>query len=83
MPSNLSQVYSGILKKVDIGMGGWRLILDDGREFDLYGNIPNELAHQRVIVNGKRSEFGVGMGDGGINVASIQTSNNLSTDQSE
>ena len=60
MPSNLSQVYCGILKSRH-----WngRLASDLRRwsRIDLYGNIPNELAHQRVIVNGKRSKFGVGM----------------------
>ncbi|MBM75451.1 MAG: hypothetical protein CMK59_08610 [Proteobacteria bacterium] len=43
--------HRGILKWVDLGMGGWQLVTKSGT-IDLYGDIPQNLNGQKVVVKG-------------------------------
>lgn len=45
--------YTGILRYVDIGTGGWTLECTDGNTYTLYGSIPTELANQQVTLTAK------------------------------
>ena len=44
------KTYHGVLKRVDLGAGGWQLVCSDGAIYDLYGDIPSELQNQTVKV---------------------------------
>ena len=46
----------GKLVKADLGGGGWVLEADDGKRYQLAGDVPKELAGRRVEVRGKQTE---------------------------
>ena len=46
----------GKLVKADLGGGGWVLEADDGKRYQLAGDVPKELAARRVEVRGKQAE---------------------------
>jgi hypothetical protein len=46
----------GKLVRVDLGGGGWILEGDDGKRYQLAGDVPKELAGRRVDVRGKAVE---------------------------
>jgi hypothetical protein len=46
----------GKLVKADLGGGGWVLEADDGKRYQLAGDVPKELAGRRVEVRGKPAE---------------------------
>ena len=46
----------GKLVKADLGGGGWVLEADDGKRYQLAGDVPKELAGRRVEVRGKATE---------------------------
>lgn len=48
--------YTGTLKRVDLGAGGWALELDSGGQVLLDGDVPRRLAGQRVTVRGYEAE---------------------------
>ena len=43
----------GILKKINFGSGGWKLVCNDGKEFELIGKIPPSLDGKKVNVTGQ------------------------------
>ena len=43
-------IYHGVLKKLDLGAGGWQLHCNDGSIYDLYGDIPANLQDKKVKV---------------------------------
>ena len=45
--------YTGILRYVDIGSGGWELECSDGTTYTLYGTIPTDLINQHVYLKAK------------------------------
>lgn len=63
----------GKLVRADLGAGGWILEADDGKRYQLAGDVPNELAGRRVEVRGKPAEsFGFVMtGDPTLDVEKI------------
>ena len=46
----------GKLVRSDLGGGGWVLEADDGKRYQLAGDVPKELAGRRVEVRGKSVE---------------------------
>jgi hypothetical protein len=46
----------GKLVRADLGGGAWVLEADDGKRYQLAGNVPKELAGRRVDVRGKAVE---------------------------
>ena len=46
----------GTIHKIDIGSGGWKLICQDGREFELVGAISPDLEGKRVEITGTIEE---------------------------
>ncbi len=46
----------GKLVKAGLGGGGWILEADDGKRYQLAGDVPKELAGQRVEVRGNEIE---------------------------
>ena len=46
----------GKLVRADLGGGGWVLEADDGKRYQLAGNVPKELDGRRVEVRGKSVE---------------------------
>ena len=46
----------GKLVRADMGGGGWVLEADDGKRYQLAGDVPKELAGRRVEVRGKTAE---------------------------
>ena len=46
----------GKLVRADLGAGGWILEADDGKRYQLAGEVPKELAGRRVEVRGKSIE---------------------------
>ena len=66
--------WSGKLSFVDIGTGQWTLTTQEGKEIQLYGEIPAALAGKEVEVEGKLvAAHGFGMlgGRTGVEVASV------------
>jgi hypothetical protein len=63
----------GKLVRADLGGGGWVLEADDGKRYQLAGDVPKELAGRRVEVRGKPVEsFGFLMtGDATLEVERI------------
>jgi hypothetical protein len=63
----------GTLVKADLGAGAWILEADDGKRYQLAGNVPKDLAGRRVDVRGKEVEaFGFAMtGDPTLEVEKI------------
>ena len=53
--------WIGVLQRVDVGPGAWRLVLGDGSTLGLYGAVPAELNEKRVVVRGQVLD-GVGIG---------------------
>ena len=54
----------GKLVRADLGAGGWILEADDGKRYQLAGDVPKELANRRVEVRGKpASSYGFVMTD--------------------
>ena len=45
--------YTGILRYVDIGSGGWKLTCSDGQTYDLYGEIPQKFNNKTVTLTAK------------------------------
>ena len=45
--------YTGTLRYVDIGSGGWKLECTDGQSYDLYGEIPQEFQNKSVTLSAK------------------------------
>ncbi|MEC7984766.1 MAG: hypothetical protein VX278_06360 [Myxococcota bacterium] len=69
-------VYNGVLKKKDIGAGGWQLVCKDGSVYDLYGNIPQELQNQTVNVKASATGgTGFLMGGPALSVTKIEKAN--------
>ena len=52
--------HRGILKWVNVGMGGWKLVTNSG-DVDLYGDIPQSLKERQVIVKGEPVNSGIMM----------------------
>jgi len=46
----------GILQPLDFGPGGWKLVCENGKEFELIGNIPASLQGKKVKVTGTQEE---------------------------
>ena len=70
------KIYEGILKRIDIGAGGWQLLCTDGTTYDLYGDIPQEFQDQKVKIKAQ-SAAGVGFMMGGgqaLSVSAIEKS---------
>ena len=63
----------GKLVRADLGGGAWVLEADDGKRYQLAGDVPKELAGRRVEVKGKPTEsFGFVMtGDPTLEVERI------------
>lgn len=59
----MSSTFQGTLVKRDLGPGTWVLRTDDGDEHPLHGDIPADLAGERVSVEGQRltGQMGIGM----------------------
>ena len=63
----------GKLVQDDLGTGVWVLEADDGRRFQLQGDVPDKLAGKRVEVDGQESGlFGFGMVGPTLKVKSIR-----------
>ena len=52
--------HRGILKWIDVGMGGWQLATASG-DIDLYGDIPQSLKGKQVVVRGEPVSSGIMM----------------------
>ena len=61
----------GILKTNDLGSGGWELLTSNGTRYSLHGNIPKDLLHKLVIVEGRPSLSMMMVGDA-IEVVTIK-----------
>jgi hypothetical protein len=63
----------GRLVKAELGAGAWILEADDGKRYQLSGDVPKNLAGRRVDVRGKEVEaFGFAMtGDPTLEVETI------------
>ena len=46
-------MYTGILRYVDIGTGGWRLETSSGKTYSLFGKIPSSLTDKKVQIQAK------------------------------
>ena len=46
----------GIIKKIDFGSGGWKLVCSNGKEYELVGNVPPQFIGKRVQVIGTQEE---------------------------
>ena len=66
--------WMGTLEYVDLGSGGWRLVLADGQALELYGQIPEKMAGKQVRVTGSlEAHHGFMMtGDQTVEVQTIQ-----------
>ena len=65
--------YTGILRKVDLGSGGWRLECSDGKSYDLTGEVSSEYENKNVTVKAKPIEgMGFMMGEQILEVESIK-----------
>ena len=63
--------HRGILRRVNVGMGGWKLVTKSG-DVDLYGDIPHSLKDKQVVVCGEPVSGGIMMtSDRAIRVRSI------------
>ena len=65
--------FEGTLEFRDIGSGAWVLRTEDGEDLQLQGPIPEDLAGQEVVVEGRKvGLFGFAMtGGGGVEVTSV------------
>ena len=69
--------WAGTLSFVDIGTGQWTLKTEEGKEIQLFGDIPAGLAGKTVVVEGTLiAAHGFGMlgGRTGVEVRSVKTS---------
>jgi hypothetical protein len=65
--------FKGKLERVDMGPGGWRLRLPDGRKHDLHGPVPPELEGKEVVVQGELGQsVGFLMGGSPIRITEIR-----------
>ena len=48
----MMQTWTGVLKRMDLGTGGWLLEVVSGGSFELYGEIDVRYADQKVTVTG-------------------------------
>ena len=48
----MKQTWIGVLKRIDLGAGGWCLEAVSGSVFELYGEIDMRYADQRVSITG-------------------------------
>jgi len=64
---------TGILKRHDMGAGGWVLETDSGDTVALYGDVDRDLADRRVVVDGTKVDaMGFGMvGRGAFEVRKV------------
>jgi hypothetical protein len=46
----------GILMRLEFGTGGWKLKCSDGTEYELVGDVPQELEGKRVRIDGVEVE---------------------------
>ena len=46
-------MYTGILRYVDLGAGGWQLECSDGSTYTLIGSIPSALKDKKVRIQAK------------------------------
>ena len=66
--------YTGVLKRVDLGSGGWRLECSDGNSYDLSGEIPSEYENKKVTVKAKPMQgMGFMMGGQILDVENIKS----------
>lgn len=63
--------WKGTLEFADFGPGAWVLKTDDGKKVTLYGDIPEALKGQRVVVEGKKAG---GMGFAMVGGDSVEVS---------
>ena len=71
MPSKNETMAQGVLVKIDIGPGLWRLKLPDDSTIDLYGEIPTNLVGRCVTVRGQSVGAGIGAGKRAMKIHSI------------
>jgi len=65
--------WSGRLVRHDLGAGGWMLEGDDGRRYQLVGEVPEKMAGRRVRVEGRQTGvFGFAMAGDSIEVDAIR-----------
>ena len=64
--------WTGILERINVGTGAWRLVLTDGSTLGLYGAIPEELAGSQVLVRGQVFD-GVGIGMVGGTLVQVES----------
>lgn len=66
--------WTGMLERIDVGTGAWRLVTADGRRLGLYGEIPADLVGRQVLVRGDVLDgAGIGMvGDLLVQVRSVE-----------
>lgn len=63
--------WTGTLEFADFGPGAWVLKTDDGKKVALYGDIPDSLRDQRVVVEGREIDA---MGFAMVGSASVEVS---------
>jgi len=65
--------WRGTLRRGLLGLGTWKLEADDGRKYQLAGEIPKSLEGQRVQVRGSSEGLmGIAVLDGVIQVDEIK-----------
>jgi len=66
-------MYTGILRYVDIGAGGWTLESSNGETYTLFGNIPSSLTDKKVQIQAKPIQgMGFMMNGASLQVESIK-----------
>lgn len=48
--------HTGVVERIDLGAGGYALVLSDNTRLTLDGEIPEHLVGQRVVVKGSITE---------------------------
>jgi hypothetical protein len=49
----------GTLQKIEFGSGGWKLVCENGQEYELVGEVPISLEGKKVTVTGSQeSSYG-------------------------
>ncbi|MCB9688547.1 MAG: hypothetical protein H6735_26150 [Alphaproteobacteria bacterium] len=51
-------IWTGTLKRVDLGAGAWMLETGDGEKLTLFGDVPAELKGRKVEVTGREIRDG-------------------------
>ena len=68
--------WIGLLQRIELGTGGWELVLPDGSRYELYGDVPEALGGRQVKVRGEvREVHGFLMtGASAVDVISVEAS---------